>query len=288
MLLMQKHSTFYIKIIRMSISLQKIFKKKQDIVIGSLHFPPLLGEEGFPGHKASLAMALKDLKAYEEGGADALFLENNYGLSREHITTAQAVSMSYLIAEIKKHTTLPLGVSVLWNDYEAAFALAHTHGLDFIRVPVFVDTVKPYCGVIKGDAKAVKKAQQKLGAEKVAIFSDILVKHAEHISTHSLATSAKKAIKAGADAVIVTGNWTGDAPTKETVDGLRTKIGDFPILIGSGADKDNVADLLASANGVIVSTSLKSGAVKKGERNVKGFEQRVLKSKVAAFVKALK
>jgi len=75
--------------------------------------------------------------------------------------------------------------------------------------------VKPYCGLIKGTPKDVQRVRKNLRADGVAIYADIMVKHAEHISTHTLATSARKAIKAGADAVIVTGNWTGDAPTAE-------------------------------------------------------------------------
>lgn len=233
-------------------------------------------------------MALKDLAAYESGGVDALFLENNYGLSSEKISNEQAVAMGYLVSEIRSQTKLPLGTSVLWNDYETAFALAKTYNLQFIRVPVFVDTVKPYCGVIKGDAKDVLKVRKEFKAENVAIYADILVKHSEHISKHSLEGAAKRAIKAGADGVIVTGDWTGEPPTPEVVSKLRKHIGDFPILIGSGSSKNNVSSLLEHANGVIVSTSLKSGNNKNGERNVKGFEQRVLKSKVAAFVASLR
>lgn len=273
----------------MSSIIKKIFKKETGIVIGSLHFAPLLGFSDFPGYKRTLQMALADLKAYEEGGVDGLFLENNYGLTSEKISSTQAVAMGYLINEIRKQTKLPLGVSVLWNDYETAFALAKTYDLQFIRIPVFVDVVEPYCGVIEGNPKHVLKVRKELEAEHVAIFTDILVKHSKHISTHSLEVAATKAIKAQSDALIVTGDWTGQAPTPEVVNKLRKKITAFPVLIGSGADKDNISSLLnAGANGVIVSTSLKAGAAKNGERNVKGFEQRVLKSKVKLFVAALK
>jgi len=265
-------------------TLKKIFKQTNNIVIGSLHFPSLLGFSDFPGYKKSLAMALKDLRAYEEGGAHALFLENNYGLSTEKISTTQAVAMGYLIGEIRQQTMMPLGVSVLWNDYESAFALAKTYNLDFIRIPVFVDEVETYCGRIKGNAKHVLQVRKDLGSSNVAIFADILVKHSKHISKHSLASAAKKAIKGGADGVIVTGGWTGDPPTAETVAGLRGQIGNFPILIGSGVDNHNVSDLLQSANGVIVSTSLKTGSVKKNERNVKGFEQRVSQKRVSILM----
>jgi hypothetical protein len=272
----------------MSIPLKKIFKKEKNIVIGALHFPPLLGFEDFAGYKHALKHALADLKAFEAGGVDGIFIENNYGLSKEKIDSSVAIAMGYLIGEIRKQTKLPLGASVLWNDYEAAFTLSHTYNLQFIRIPVFVDTVEPYCGVITGNPKHVKATQKLLHAENVAIFADILVKHSKHISTHSLESAAKKAIRAGADAVIVTGDWTGQSPTPETVTKLRKNIDAFPILIGSGVDTTNVRELFTTANGAIVSTSLKAGTNKAGERNVKGFEQRIDKKKVTQLVSIVK
>ncbi len=271
----------------MKIALKKLFHKDENIVIGSLHFPPLLGSKDFPGYKQSLKMALDDLEAYEKGGVDAIFLENNYGLSKEKIGVSQAVAMGYLIGEIRSRTKMPLGASVLWNDYETAFALATTYNLQFIRIPVFVDTVQTYCGVVKGAPKKVLEVQIKNKAEDVAIFADILVKHSKHISKHSLETAAKKAIKNGADGIIVTGDWTGQSPTEATVKNLRKNVGKFPIIIGSGANAENVNGLCDYANGVIVSTSLKQGFEKKDERNVKSFHQRVSPSKVKKFVDAL-
>ncbi len=254
----------------MSIPIKKIFKKDSGIIIGALHFPPLLGFKDFAGYKHALKHAIADLKAFEAGGVDGVFIENNYGLSKEKIDSPVVVAMGYLINELRQHTKLPLGASVLWNDYETAFALAHTYGLTFIRIPVFIDTVEPYCGIITGNPKHVKKTQALLGANEVAIFADILVKHSKHITTHSLESAAKKAIRAGADAVIVTGDWTGQSPTLEVVTRLRSHIGNFPILVGSGIDTSNVKELFTAANGAIVSTSLKAGVIKAGERNVKG------------------
>lgn len=265
--------------------MKKVFKKDKNIVIGALHFPPLLGFDDFPGFKDALKNALIDLKAFEAGGVDGIFLENNYGLSKEKVDPSVVVAMGYLIGEIKKHTKLPLGASVLWNDYEVALALAKTYDLQFIRVPVFVDTVKPYCGVIKGEAKKVVNMRKQLGSEKVAIFADIHVKHAELLSKMSITASAKKAIKMGADALIMTGSWTGVKPDVSEMQKVRNVIGDFPVFVGSGADANNVKELLGPATGVIVSTSLKRGVTKKAERNVKGYEQRVDLKKTKEFVK---
>lgn len=264
--------------------LRKIFKKDTHIIIGVIHFPPLLGFSDFPGYKETLKNALADLRVLEEGGVDGIFLENNYGLSKERIDVPAAISMGYLCGEIRKHTKLPLGASVLWNDYEASFALAKTYNLQFIRVPVFVDTVKPYCGVIKGESKKVMKVRKCFGADDVAVFADIHVKHAELISKMSITASAKKAMKDGADGIIMTGGWTGVQPDMSEIQKVRNVIGDFPILVGSGADKHNVEELLSRATGIIVSTSLKKGGMKKKERNVKGYEQRIDRKKVAEFM----
>lgn len=267
--------------------LQKIFRKKNKIVIGALHFSHLLGYKEFAGFKKILQDAVCDLHALEGGGVDGIILENNYGLTPEFVETPTAVSMSYLIGEIRKMTKLPLGVNVLWNDYKTAFALAKTYNLQFIRVPVFVDEVEPYCGKIVGDAKKVLETRKSLDAESVAIFADIHVKHARLLSKDSLSVSAKNAVKAGADAVIVTGAWTGKKPSEEDLATVRKAIGDHPIMVGSGADKDNIADLFKIADSVIVSTSLKKGSVKDDERNVKSHRQRLDVKKVSSFMESV-
>lgn len=268
--------------------LKKIFKKKQNIVIGVLHLPPLLGYPNFPGFKVALSNALKDLEAFEKGGVDALFLENNYGLSPENVTTPVATSMGYLIGEIRQKTRLPLGVSVLWNDYKTAFALAKVYNLQFIRVPVFVDKVESYCGVITGDPKKVLHIRNEFNAQKVVILTDIHVKHAKLLSKMDLVTSAKKAVKEGSDAIIMTGNWTAESPALADLKKVRKAVTNFPIFVGSGADVNNVRELCSVANGVIVSTSLKKGGAKKGERNVKKYTQRVDQKRILAFTRKLK
>lgn len=121
--------------------------------------------------------------------------------------------------------------------------------------------------------------RKSFGADKVAIFADIHVKHAELLSKMSITASAKKAFAKGADAVIMTCGWTGVEPDTAKMTKVRKAVGNMPILVGSGADKDNVGKLLGVANGVIVSTSLKQGIPKSAERNVMGYEQRISQKK---------
>ena len=266
--------------------IKKIFGKDREILIGAIHFSPLLGYPDFPSFKVAEKNALYDLKVFQDGGLNSVIFENNYDLPHAVIVTPEVgVAMTYLGEKIVCKADVPVGIDVLWNDFRCALAIAKTLSLSFIRVPVFVDTVKTDCGIIRGEAEKVIATRKKFGAEDVAIFADIHVKHSKLLSKYSLVESARRAIKKGADALIVTGKWTGDAPDLRELKELRKAVGNFPIFTGSGADERNIKEILQFANGVIVSTSLKAGQNRKGEHNVKAYDQRVDAKKVRQFVK---
>jgi membrane complex biogenesis BtpA family protein len=273
----------------MSINLKTIFNKDKNITIGAIHFPPLLGYPDFPGMKISSQNALLDLKALEQGGADATIFENNYDIPHlAHIKPKTAKCMTELGQVIMKNTKLPTGVSVLWNDYKTALVMAKKLGLKFIRIPVFVDTVKTNYGIMKPAAKDAIAFRKKIKAEHIALFTDIHVKHSTVTSKHDIIQSAKRAIQAGSDALIITGKWTGDAPDLSELIKVRKSIGDFPIILGSGIDHKNIKKLYRYANGAIVSTSLKSGKASSTEVNLKGYDQRIVLNKVKQLTKAIK
>jgi hypothetical protein len=268
--------------------LKKIFGKDRNIVIGAVHFPPLLGYPDFPGIKITKGNALHDLRSFERGGVDGVIFENNY--DQPHVTEVgpgTIASMAYLGIEIKNSARTPVGISTLWNDFRTSLTLAKLLGLFFVRIPVFVDTVRAPSGMIRGNPKEIIAYRKRLRAENVALFTDIHVKHAKLLSRFSLVQSARLAIKSGSDALILTGKWTGDAPDLTLLRRVREAVGNFPIIIGSGASEENVRELLCYANGVIVSTSLKRGSIKRGEANVKAYNQRIDERKVKRFILAL-
>lgn len=263
----------------------EIFPPKK-VIIGVIHFPPLLGYPKSPGLAIALKNALQDLKTLERGGVDGIIFENNYDIPHKPLVDPQIITaMTFLGEKIRQATTLPLGASVLWNDYKAALSIAKVLGLQFIRIPVFVDKVKTGCGVIVGQPKKVVNFRKFIKAENIALFTDIQVKHSKLLSKHNLATSARLAVKNGSDAVIITGKWTGQAPAMVELKSVRESIGKFPILVGSGTDEENIEDLLKYANGAIVGTFLKKGGSKPGEINVKTWKQRIGKEKVEAMIK---
>lgn len=266
----------------------QIFKKKNGVIIGAIHFPPLLGYPESPDFKITLNNALKDLRAFENGGVDAIILENNYDIPHKETVGPETVAMMTFLGEkIKEETKLPIGVSVLWNDFRAALSISKTIGAKFIRIPVFVDKVKTNYGIITGDSKAVKDFQKKIDAGKIALFTDIQVKHAELLNKQPIEKSALEAIENGADALIITGKWTGDAPNLDELIAVRKAVAGFPLLIGSGANKKNINELSKHVNGAIVSTSLKMGNSQKNEINLKTWKQRIDKNKVKKFIQKI-
>ena len=270
--------------------LEEIFETKKPI-IGALHFSPMLGFAGFTSQQEILEKALDDLEAFVAGraGVDGIIIENNYDFPHKINVSPETVAMmTYFGHEIRKRTSLPIGVSVLFNDYRAALAIAKVIDARFIRVPVFVDDVRTDFGDIYGNAKDVIEYRRNIGAEDVVIFTDVQVKHAEMLDkTKTIEDSVRQAIEAGADALLLTGRWTGDAPNMDKLMRARAAAGDFPILLGSGVDKNNAVELFRYANGAIVSTSLKEGDKVAGERNVKPYQYKVDRRKVTELMKKI-
>ena len=264
---------------------KQIFKTRNS-VIGVIHFAPLLGYMEYTNIDVILKRALEDIKSLD--GVDAVFIENNYDYPHKITVGPETVAcMSILAHEIVKKSKVPVGISVLWNDYKAALTIAKVSGAKFVRVPVFVDRVKTNYGEAKGEPKAVIAHRKSINAEEVLLFTDIQVKHAMILDKRSILASARLAIKNKSDGLIVTGKWTGDAPDLNELKKVRRAVGDFPILIGSGVDYKNVKTLLEYADGVIVSTSLKTSNTR-DKVNIRGYQDKIDRKKVQNFMRHFK
>src|SRR5439155_7144386 len=96
-----------------------------------------------------------------------------------------------------------------------------------------------------------------LGADRIAVFADVHVKHAVPLVGRPIRESALDLIERGlADAVVVSGSRTGQAPKKEDLEAVR---GLGEVVIGSGLTAQNVGDLFPRADGAIVATTFREG-----------------------------
>ena len=271
----------------MLMEMREIFGLEKPI-IGAIHFSPLIGYKEFKGLNFVLKNALLDLKSLEKGGVNGIIIENNYDFPHKIFVDPKTVAaMTSLGIEIKKHTKLPLGVSVLWNDYKASLFIAKAVGGSFIRVSTFVDDIETDFGEIHPNPKEIIDYRKFLQAENIAIFADVQVKHARMLNERPIEESAVEAEKMGADGLIVTGKVTGNPPSLERIISCKNSV-KIPILIGSGLDNKNAPNLLKYSDGAIVGTYFKTGEIVKGERNAKSYSARIDESKVEKFMKAIK
>ncbi len=233
------------------------------VIIGVSHLPPLPDYPESPGIDVVCAHALADLEAMLAAGLDGILLENE-GDKPHKVLASDATADAMLAvteAAIAHPSGFETGCEILLNDPQASLRVAAAAGAGFIRTDYFVDRMsRPEFGEFAIDPEALLAFRRELQADRVLILADIQVKYATMLEPRPLRESARLAALLGADAIVVSGDATGDAPTTaalcEARDGVRESGLDVPVIIGSGLDPSNAASLLADCDGAIVGTSL--------------------------------
>jgi len=235
-------------------------------VIGMVHLWPLPGAPGYAGHGMDgvLEQAQRDTELLLAGGVDGLIVENMWDLPyyvgtdvQIEAVTAQAVA-ARMVAEMSH---VPVGVNVIHNGWEAELAIAVAAGLDFIRACILTGARLWDTGDLnRGCAADLLRRRKELGAEHLKLFADVDKKHSVPFPGLDLETHIEWTEFYRADALIVSGRMTGDAPPLEKVRRAK-EVATRPILMGSGTTAENIADFLQFADGAIVGSSLKVNGV---------------------------
>lgn len=240
-------------------NLKQIFQTPNPI-IGVVHLLPLPSSPRWGGDlSAVIARAGQEATALAAGGVDGIIIENFFDapFAKDQVDPAVVSAMTVIVQRVKTLVMLPVGINVLRNDARSGIAIATVCQCPFIRVNVLTGVMATDQGFIEGQAHRLMRYRRELGSE-VAVFADVLVKHAQPLGTPEMAVAVQDTIERGlADAIILSGSATGSPPNPEDLAIARQAAKDTPILIGSGADWDNVSQLMNNANGVIVASSLK-------------------------------
>lgn len=232
------------------------------LLFGVVHLRPLPGSPRWRGDLESLIeFAVNDAKAYERGGADALFIENfgDIPFTKGSVAPETIAAMAAAGRAIRQAVKIPIGFNVLRNDARAGLALCATCGGAFIRTNVHTGAMLTDQGLIEGNAYETLRYRQRL-CPGVQIFADVHVKHAVPLGNWTIEDAARDTVERGlADALIVSGAGTGLATELEDVERVRRTAPGTRLLLGSGVTLANVRDFLPVADGFIVGTSLKVG-----------------------------
>lgn len=246
-------------------SLEELFGVKKPI-IGMVHLLPLPGAPGYTGYGMDLIIerALQDAEALVEGGVDALIVENMWDLPYyvgadvpPEEMTAQAVAARAVVEAFE----MPVGINVIHNGGVVTLSIAVAVGADFIRVCLLTGVRVWDTGEFDhGCAADLIRKRKELHAEHIKLLADVDKKHSVAFPAIDLATHIEWTEFYLADALIVSGRMTGDAPELEKVRRAR-ELATRPILMGSGTTTENIADFLQYADGAIVGSSLKVDGV---------------------------
>ena len=232
-------------------------------IIGMIHLPPLPGYPDSKGIDGAIAHAVADFHVLKQAGVDGVLIENEY--DRPHRITAEPETIAAMTAitktVVQESSSVIIGCEILLNDPKASLAVARMSGAGFIRTDYFVDAMtRPGYGEFTIDADDLVIYRSSIGADDVLILADIQVKYASMIRKRPLSESAQLACEKQADAIVVTGDLTGDAPViehlREAASGVSASGRETPVLIGSGLDASNAKSLLEDCDGAIVGTAL--------------------------------
>lgn len=231
-------------------------------LIGVIHLPALPGSpEAILPVDEILTRALADAQALEEGGFDAVVVENfgDVPFAPDRVASATTAAMAVVADHIRRSFKLRVGINVLRNDAHAALGIASAVGAAFIRVNVHTGVAATDQGLVEGRADESLRYRRLLSL-RTAILADVHVKHARPLHEHDIVRAAKDAAYRGlADGLIVTGAATGEPIDVSELQRVRQAVPDRRVFVGSGATAATVASLLAESNGVIVGCGLKEG-----------------------------
>lgn len=237
------------------------FQQSRWPLVGVVHLAPLPGSPMWGGSMATvLDLACRDAEAYASGGFDGFVVEN-YGdrpFAPGQVPPATVAALTAVATRLRdRYPEIPIGINVLRNDAASALSIAKAVGARFIRINVLVGAMITDQGIVEGRAWDLALLSRQLDAGDVAIWADVMVKHASPLGDQTLEGQADDAYKrGGASALVLSGRATG----AEADDADFRRVGGIlpgaPLVIGSGLTSANVERFRHVADGAIVASSL--------------------------------
>lgn len=233
-----------------------LFKEKKPIIAAIMVEKDLSTPEKY---QKALRWSLDQLRIAESLGMDGILFEFRGGkilkpkLDPQRYKKMVAISKALTL----KAKSIVVGVEILWHYPKETLLLAKDSGAQFVRIDFFSDEVIADKEKVPLNPKEIIAYRKSIGAEKVALLTDIQVKYSKMVNTKiPLSASAKKALSLGSDGVIVTSTKSGSAPGPERPKDAKKGAGVSPVVIGSGFSYKNAESLLQYADAAIVGTSI--------------------------------
>ena len=243
----------------MATTLKELFNVNKP-VIAMAHIPALPGTPRYDpeqGVEGALEVVRKDVQSLLAHGVDAILFCNEDDRPYTFHAGFEAVAvMTRIVTELHPKDR-PFGVDFLW-DPKAPLAICKATGGSFIR-EVVTGVYESDMGIWSPDAADLYRFRHNIDADNVRIFANITPEFASPLGTRDVAQRARSAaVSTLVDAILIAGPMAGAEPDYSIVQQAKQAVGDqVPVLLNTGARKDNIRQYLNAADGVIVGSSLK-------------------------------
>lgn len=227
-------------------------------VIAMVHLAALPGAPLHGGDlEAIVEGARADLRALQAAGVDAVMFGNENDRPYEFaVDTASTATMAYVVGRLRPEIAVPFGVDVLW-DPMSTVALAAATGAAFVR-EIFTGSYASDMGPWTPDAGKALRALHRYGRGDCAMLYNVSAEFADSLDRRPLPDRARSAVFSSIpDAVLVSGQITGEAARMEDLEAVKRALPATPVLANTGVKHDTVAEVLRLADGCVVGSALK-------------------------------
>jgi membrane complex biogenesis BtpA family protein len=237
---------------------------KKKAVIAMAHLGPLPGAplyDSAGGLPKLIDDVAGDIERLQAGGVDAVMFGNEN--DRPYVfkaPTEAVVAFAAIVQALKPSLKVPFGVNYLW-DPEASVALGAVTGASFVR-EIFTGLFASDMGLWQPDCAKAARLRNALGRPDMKLLFNINAEFAHSLDGRPIELRAKSAVFSSlADAILVSGPLTGQAADQSDLRKVRDAVRSVPVFANTGVTIDNVKDVLAIADGIVIGTHFKVGGI---------------------------
>ncbi len=238
---------------------REIFKTEKPIV-GCIH---LMAMPGTPYYDPDVSIqkqidrAKKEAEILQEAGYDAVVFANE-GDRPYLLEVGPEVIATYMriASAVLEELSVPYGNGVL-IDPKATIAVAKALGSKFVRTYVSNSYVGTF-GRQDFNPAEVFRYQKQIDADDVHVYTYFEAHAGICLDSRDLSSQISSGFASfPITGMLIGGPRAGLPPEVSTMAEVKKEFPDFPLILGSGSNPENIKELLEYADGVIVGTSIK-------------------------------
>jgi uncharacterized protein len=237
------------------------FLHKQPLIIAALHLAPLPGSQhpNAQSMQTTIDLALRNAEKAVRAGVQILYIQDvaDEPVARS-IQPYTIASMAVMGAALQREfPDLALGLCMMSHGAREPLAAAQAMGARFVRIKVYVGVMVKAEGLLEGLAYEAVQYRAQIGAQNIAILADVYDRTGQPLGRMPLVDEARQAAVFGrADGLVLTGAALDES--LHMLEQVRKAELGVPLLLGGGATAENIARVLAVADGAIVSSTFKA------------------------------